>query len=71
MYSMPRRFARGGTTRHPVAVCAVLAVGYVAISMIVSPDDDEVSASPAETKVDKQDRPEDEGIDRVDVAAEA
>ena len=56
-----------------VATLAVLAVGYVAIAMIVSPSDDEVAASPAQRKADKQDRPEEDAVERVereDVAAE-
>ena len=52
------------------ATIAVLAVGYVAISMIVSPSDDEVAASPAQQRADKQDRPEEDAVEREDVAAE-
>src|SRR5687768_5808444 len=53
------------------ATIAILAVGYVAISMIVSPSDDEVAANPAQEKADKKDRPEDDDVERVDVAAES
>jgi hypothetical protein len=52
------------------ATIAVLAVGYVAISMIVSPSDDEVAASPAQQRADKKDRPEEDAVEREDVAAE-
>ena len=52
------------------ATIAVLAVGYVAISMIVSPSDDEVAASPAQQRADKKDRPEEDAVEREDAAAE-
>jgi len=53
------------------ATIAILAVGYVAISMIVSPSDDEVSARPADARAGEEDRPEDDGVEREDVVAEA
>jgi hypothetical protein len=53
------------------ATIAVLAVGYVAISMIVSPSDDEVSASPAQQRADSKERPQEDAVEREDVAAEA
>ena len=52
------------------ATIAILAVGYVAISMIVTPSDDEVAARPADTRTDKKDKPEDDGVEREDIAAE-
>jgi hypothetical protein len=72
-YVVARRSPAARWTRRLAGIAAtvaILAVGYVAISMIVSPDDDEVSASPAETKVDKKERAEDDGVEREDVAAE-
>jgi hypothetical protein len=53
------------------ATIAILAVGYVAISMIVSPSDDEVAARPADARAGEEDRPEDDGVEREDVVAEA
>jgi len=72
-YAVARRSPAARWTRRLVGIAAtiaILAVGYVAISMIVSPSDDEVSASPAEQRADKRDRPEDDAVVREDVAAE-
>jgi hypothetical protein len=52
------------------ATIAMLAVGYVAISMIVSPSDDEVAASPAQQRADRRERPDEDAVEREDVAAE-
>ena len=72
-YAVARRSPAARWTRRLAGIAAtvaILAVGYVAISMIVAPSDDEVSASPAQRKADKQDRPEEDAVEREDVAAE-